>query len=87
MGDRKVPLPHHHYRITMALSASVTDSLKEAEQSLRNALAFAARQERPVVCSTISKMIFDLDNLQTFDGLLDKLEDMQQNPTDDTQLF
>jgi hypothetical protein len=71
----------------MALSASVTDSLKEAEQSLRNALAFAARQERPVVCSTISKMIFDLDNLQTFDGLLDKLEDMQQNPTDDTQLF
>lgn len=71
----------------MALSASVTDSLKEAEQSLRNALAFAARQERPVVCSTISKIIFDLDNLQTFDGLLDKLEDMQQNPTDDTQLF
>ena len=71
----------------MALSASVTDSLKEAEQSLRNALAFAARQERPVVCSTISKMIFDLDNLQTFDGILDKLEDMQQNPTDDTQLF
>ena len=29
----------------MALSKSVEESLKEAEQSLRNALAFAARQE------------------------------------------
>jgi hypothetical protein len=38
----------------MALSQSVEQSLKEAEQSLRNALAFAARQERPMVCSTIA---------------------------------
>ena len=32
----------------MALSQSVTDSLQEAEQSLRNALAFAARGERSI---------------------------------------
>jgi len=31
----------------MALSQSVEDSLKEAEESLRNALSYAARQERP----------------------------------------
>lgn len=63
----------------MALSDSVVSSLKEAEQSLRNALAFAARQERPVVCTTISKMIFELENLISFDDILDKLEDMTQN--------
>ena len=41
----------------MALSKSVEESLKEAEQSLRNALAFAARQERPMVCSVIADLI------------------------------
>ena len=58
----------------MALSKSVEESLKEAEQSLRNALAFAARQERPVVCTTISKVIQEIEALQSFDSLMDKLE-------------
>lgn len=58
----------------MALSKSVEESLKEAEQSLRNALAFAARQERPMVCSTISDMIHKIDIIITTDSLLDKLE-------------
>jgi len=39
----------------MALSQSVEESLKEAEQSLRNALSYAARQERPMVCSVIAE--------------------------------
>ena len=33
----------------MALSQQVEDSLREAEASLRNALAFAARNERPMI--------------------------------------
>jgi len=41
----------------MALSESVETSLKEAESSLRNALAYAARQERPMVCSVIADLI------------------------------
>lgn len=41
----------------MALSQSVENSLKEAEQNLRNALAFAARAERPMVCSVIADLI------------------------------
>ena len=40
----------------MALSKSVEESLKEAEASLRNALSYAARQERPMVCSVIADM-------------------------------
>jgi hypothetical protein len=58
----------------MALSQSVEESLKEAEQSLRNALAYAARQERPMVCSTIADMISRIESLQSTDALLDKLE-------------
>jgi hypothetical protein len=58
----------------MALSESVESSLKEAEASLRNALAYAARQERPLVCATISKLIQEIEHLQTFDNLMDKLE-------------
>lgn len=61
----------------MALSKSVEESLKEAEASLRNALAYAARQERPMVCSSISKMIHEIDTLMSFDSLLDKLENRQ----------
>jgi hypothetical protein len=58
----------------MALSESVETSLKEAEQSLRNALAFAARQERPMVCSVVADMISRIDTLIHTDALLDKLE-------------
>lgn len=58
----------------MALSESVETSLKEAEAQLRNALAYAARQERPLVCKTISAMIGDIDQLMKLDELIDKLE-------------
>jgi len=64
----------------MALSQSVEESLKEAESSLRNALAYAARQERPVVCSVIADLIHRIESLQTADSLLDKLEN--RNPGD-----
>jgi hypothetical protein len=58
----------------MALSKSVEESLKEAEQSLRNALSFAARQERPMVCSVIADLISRIESLQSTDAILDKLE-------------
>ena len=58
----------------MALSESVEASLKDAEQSLRAALAFAARQERPMVCSVVADMISRIDTLIHTDALLDKLE-------------
>ena len=57
----------------MALSKSVESSLKEAEACLRNALSYAARQERPMVCSVISKMISEIDQVISFDGILDKI--------------
>lgn len=59
----------------MALSTSVEESLNEAESSLRNALAYAARQERPMICSTIAEIILRIESLKATDAILDKLED------------
>ena len=58
----------------MALSESVETSLKEAESSLRNALAYAARQEKPFIAKHIADMIMQIDNLISADALIDKLE-------------
>ena len=62
----------------MALSNSVEESLKEAEQSLRNALAFAARQERPMVCGVIAEMLGRIESLKSTDEILDKLESREE---------
>jgi hypothetical protein len=62
----------------MALSQSVEDSLKEAEQSLRNALAFAARQERPMVCSVIAELISRIETMKSTDSILDVLDSREE---------
>ena len=58
----------------MALSESVETSLREAEASLRNALAYAARQEKPFIAKNIADMIMSIDNLISADALIDKIE-------------
>ena len=42
---------------------------------MRNALAYAARQERPVVCTQIAKVINDIEHIKSFDNMFDMLED------------
>jgi len=79
----------------MALSEQVVDSLADAESNLRNALAFAARNERPMICREIAKMISSIDTIQSADGILDALENRDHgssgtygsffNPTDDEE--
>ena len=66
----------------MALSQSVEESLKEAEQSLRNALAYAARQERPMVCNVIADLIGRIESVISTDNLLDKLEERMEGKND-----
>lgn len=58
----------------MALSKQVEDSLKEAEEHLRNALAFSARNERAVVNSVIANLISQIESVKDTDIILDKLE-------------
>ena len=59
----------------MALSNSVEESLNEAMSDLRNALAFAARQERPIVCSQIAKTLSDIESIGSFENIMDTLDD------------
>ena len=59
----------------MALAKTVEESLKEAEASLRNALSFASRTERPFVVVQISDLIQKIDTLMSIDSLLDKYDE------------
>lgn len=71
----------------MALGTQVEESLKEASASLRNALAFAARTERPMVCSVIADLISHIDILMHTDSLLDKLESRRPGSSGDFGVF
>jgi hypothetical protein len=66
----------------MALSQSVTDSLQEAESSLRNALAYAARAERPLIAKNIAELIHNIDMLIRTDEFLDHIDDMRKSIKD-----
>ena len=57
----------------MALSKQVEESLKKAEVHLRDALAFAARVEKPFVVRELGGIIAHLDNLQSTETLFDKM--------------
>jgi len=71
----------------MALSNQVEDNLKEAEGCLRNALHWAAKNEKPFVGREISEMICRIDSLIKTDQLLDKLEDRMKGLGDDKGNF
>jgi hypothetical protein len=62
----------------MALGQQVEESLKEAEGNLRNALAYAARTERPMVVSVIADLVNRIDSVISTDELLDKLENRKE---------
>jgi hypothetical protein len=61
----------------MALGKQVEDSLQEAASALRNALAYAARQERPIVCKQIANLISEIEGIGSFDTIMDKLEELK----------
>ena len=63
----------------MAVGTKVEEYLQEAASNLRNALAFAARGERPLVCNSITKRLRDVEHIMTFDELMDVMEDAKNN--------
>ena len=48
----------------MTLSKQVQDSLDEAQSNLRNALAFAARNEEPYVSKHIADLMHSIENIK-----------------------
>ena len=57
----------------MALSEQTTESLKKAETHLRDALAFAARVEKPYIVRELGTILSHLDNIQATDNLFDRM--------------
>ena len=57
----------------MALSEQTTESLKKAELHLRDALAFAARVEKPYVVRELGSILSHLDNIQGTESLFDRM--------------
>ena len=65
----------------MALSKQVEESLRDAESNLRNALAFAARNEKPFVAKHISEMILTIDSVINIDSMFDWMEEHFSDPS------
>ena len=63
----------------MALSKQVEDSMRDAQSSLRNALAFAARSEKPYVAKHIANMLANIDNIIDSTKIIEMLEDDIRN--------
>ena len=62
----------------MALSEQVETALNEAQDKLREALAFAARSEKPYISKHISDMMMKLDCLNEVSTLIDAVEEYQE---------
>ena len=54
----------------MTLSKQVEESLNAAQGCLRNALAFAARNEEPYIAKHIADFIMSIDNLKNVSDVL-----------------
>tara|TARA_B000000557_G_scaffold198169_1_gene163447 strand:+ start:134 stop:355 length:222 start_codon:yes stop_codon:yes gene_type:complete len=58
----------------MELSETVKSSLRDAQEDLKNALAYAARTEKPYVSKHIATLLADIENLIDTTEIIDKIE-------------
>jgi len=63
----------------MTLSKQVIESLGDAKGHIRNALAYAARNERTITVNAIARLLNDVESLQSFDGMLDIMEEHEDS--------
>ena len=68
----------------MALTQQVEYSLREAQEALRNSLAFSARNEKPYVSKHIADMLANIENLVDAIDIVEKLENRKDG---DSGLF
>ena len=63
----------------MPLTKQVEYSLREAQEALRNALAFSARNEKPYVSKHIADMLANIDNVIDTTELIEEIENRQHD--------
>jgi len=59
----------------MTLSRPVEESLRASQEHLRDALAFAARGERPYVAKHIADTLASIDNIIDSQDIIERMED------------
>tara|TARA_B100000965_G_C19205950_1_gene589472 strand:+ start:72 stop:275 length:204 start_codon:yes stop_codon:yes gene_type:complete len=59
----------------MTLSKPVEQSLRAAQEDLRDALAFAARGEQPFISKHIASFLADIENLIDAQELMENIRD------------
>lgn len=65
----------------MSLSSQVKESVDAAAGQLRDALAFAARTEHPIVISSLTDILCRLDSLEHMDELMQRFGQPKDTPT------
>ncbi len=59
----------------MTLSTQVEESLRASQEHLRDALAFAARGEKPYVAKHIANFLADIDNLIDAQDIIERMDE------------
>ena len=62
----------------MALSETVKSSLRDAQENLKNALAYSARTQKPFVSKHIADMLANIDNLIDASDMIEKIENRKE---------
>jgi len=65
----------------MSLSNQVKESVNQAAGTLREALAFAARTEHPIVISNLTDILVRLESLEHMEELMEKFGKPRDLPT------
>jgi hypothetical protein len=65
----------------MSLSNQVKESVENAANCLRDALAFAARTEHPITITTISDILCRLESLEQVDDLMQQFAKRDEGKT------
>ncbi len=76
-----IPLLRTPRESEMSLSNQVKQSVNEAAGVLREALAFAARTEHPVVISSITDILVRLESLEQMEEIMEKFGKNHNLPT------
>ena len=63
----------------MALSEQTLDQLLEAAGNIRAAIKCAAVNEKPLVVTQLSKLLYDIDQLKEFEKLQDIVDAHMKN--------
>lgn len=62
----------------MSLSNQVKEAINAATDSLRDALAFAARAEHPITINTLSDILMRLESLEQIEDIMEKFHKFQE---------